>query len=153
MALKNLYNRIKALEQFDVQLESIRIINEYHWYLEAMIRLQLQEGKDFEGQPVTIFGRDYYKDATIFDKQRHGVGLGKETEFITNYNSGHFYSSLKTSAKGTIFETDSNVPYFSDILQRSGDRIIKVSKKHLIQFQKEILIPQLKIAFKRLNGV
>ena len=153
MALNNLAKRINALEQFDIESEIISIINEYGWFISALLRLQLQEGKDSEGNPVTIFGRDYYKDATIFDKE-HGLypPLGKQTEWITNYKTGAFYASLVTIAEGRVFKTESNVFYFEEILKRSGDRIMKLNKEHLRQFTVEILIPQLRVKFKSLQG-
>jgi len=148
MPLDNLSKRIKALQVFDIERETISIINEYGWYISALLRTQLQEGKDMFNEPVTIFGRDYYKDATIFNKERNGVGLGKQTEFITNYDSGAFYMSLKTVAKGRAFITESNVPYFDDIIRRSGDKIMKLNNKHLGEFRNEILIPKLRERFK-----
>lgn len=145
MPLNNLIKRIEALESFDIEREIIDIINKNGYYVSALLRLQLQKGKDANNESVKIFGRDYYKDATIFDKERHGVGLGKQTEWITNYHSGAFYASLITVAKGTTFKTESSVPYFQDILKRSGDVIMKLNKEHLVEFTNEIIIPELKI--------
>ncbi len=153
MALTNLINRIQALEVFDLESTVIEIINEYGWYISGLIRLQLQEGKDADGKNVTIFGRDYYSDRTIFDKE-HGnyPALGKFTEWITNYRTGRFYSSLVTKAEGKTFKTESDVFYFEEILKRSGEKIIMLNKDHLQQFTKEILIPQIKLRFKALKG-
>jgi len=154
MPLNNLFKKIEAIDAFDIEQEIIDIINKNGDYISGLLRLQLQEGKDFEGKNVTIFGRDHYSDATIFDKERHGVGLGKQTEWITNYKTGFFYSTLVTTAKGRYFKTESSVPYFEDILKRSGDRIMKLNKYHLEEFSKEILIPELKRRFKKkLNGI
>jgi len=151
MPLDNVMKKIKALQFFDIEKETIDIINKNGYYITALLRTQLQQGKDMFGEPVTIFGRDFYADATIFDKERHGVGLGKQTEFITNYNSGAFYMSLKTVANGRTFKTESDVPYFSEILRRSGDRIMKLNNKNLGEFRNEILIPQLRQRFKELS--
>lgn len=152
MPLNNLFKRIEALQAFDVKKETIAIINEYGWYITALLRLQLQEGKDSNDEPVTIFGRNYYKDATVFDKE-HGnyPPLGKVTEFITNYKTGTFYTSLKTTASGNVFKTDSDVPYFNEIIARSGDKIMKLNVKHLKQFKDEILIPKLRERFKAMS--
>ncbi len=153
MALNNLAKRINALEAFDLESVVISIINEYGWYISGLLKLQLQEGKDFEGNPVTIFGRDYYKDSTIFDKE-HGLypPLGKQTEWITNYKTGAFYASLVTVAEGRVFKTESDLFYFEEILKRSGDKIMKLNKEHLQEFTQEILIPQIKIRFNALKG-
>lgn len=153
MPLNNLFRKIDAISKFDIEKETIDIINENGWYITALLRLQLQRGKDMNDEPVTIFGRDYYSDRTIFDKE-HGAypPLGKFTSWITNYRTGQFYSTLVTSAQGRVFKTESSVPYFDKILQRSGDKIMKLSKEHLSQFSREILIPQLKIRFKIFSG-
>lgn len=145
MPLSNLIKKIEALQVFDIRKETIDIINKNGFYISALLRLQLQDGRDSNDEPVTIFGRDYYKDATIFNKE-HGnyPALGKQTEWITNYQSGYFYASLVTVAEGTIFRTESNVPYFKEILARSGDVIMKLNKKHLLQFKEEVLIPELR---------
>lgn len=153
MALKNLEKRIKALELFDIEKETIDIINKNGYYITALLRLQLQQGKDANDDPVTIFGRDHYSDRTVFDKE-HGnyAPLGKQTEWITNYKSGAFYSSLKTTADNRTFKTESDLDYFQDILERSGEVIMKLNKEHLIQFRDEILIPELKKIFNTLKG-
>lgn len=153
MPLTNLKNKIRAIQVFDIEKETIDIINKFGWYITGLVRLQMQQGLDSEDQPVKIFGRDYYSDRTVFDKE-HGnyPPLGKVTQFITNYRTGEFYGSLKTTAKGTVFSTQSNVPYFEDIIKRSSDKIIKLNKIHLAEFTREILIPQLRLRYKALQG-
>lgn len=149
MPLNNLFRKIEALSVFDIEKEVIDIINRNGFYISALLRLQLQEGKDMNDEPVTIFGRDHYSDRTIFDKE-HGnyAPLGKQTEWITNYRTGAFYASLVTVAEGKIFRTESNVHYFDEIIKRSGDKIIKLNKKHLIEFTQEILIPELRLRWR-----
>jgi len=147
MALDNFFRKLEAIEMFDIESETISIIKEHSYYITGLLRLQLQSGKDANDENVTIFGRDFYSDATIQDKRYNGVGLGKETDFITNYSSGSFYMSLKTVVDGRVFRTESDLPYFSDILKRSGSVIMKLNKKHLQEFSNEILIPELKRRF------
>ncbi len=68
--------------------------------------------------------------------------------------SGAFYASLKTYTKGETFETESNVPYFGDILKRSGSIIMELNKEHLTEFAEEILFPELERRFNRkINGI
>lgn len=151
MPFPNLEKKIKAIEEFDLESEIIRIINENSYYINALLRLQLQEGKDANDESVKIFGRDFYSDRTIFDKE-HGnyPALGKVTDWITNFKTGFFYSSLETHAEGNVFYTDSPVPYFNKIIERSGDVIMKLNKKHREDFRTEILIPKLKERIKSL---
>lgn len=151
MPLNNLFKKIEALEKFDIEKEAIDIINKNGDYITGLLRLQLQAGKDSNDENITVFGRDFYSDLTIFNKERHGVGLGKQTNWITNYMSGRFYMSLKTVAYGRVFKTESDVPYFQDILARSGESIMKLNKIHLEEFAAEILIPELRRRFKAMS--
>lgn len=152
MAFTNITRRINAIIKFDPISESVDIINKNQYYINALLRIQLQQGKDANNENITIFGKDYYADATIFDKE-HGnyPALGKFTEWITNYKTGAFYDSLQTTASGTSFKTFSGVPYFNDILTRSGEVAMKLNKKHLKEFGNEILFPELRRRFKRLE--
>lgn len=143
---------MKALRDFDFQAETIKIINENGFFLIALLRTQLAEGKDSQGKQVTVFGRPFYADRTVFNKERHGAGLGKQTDWITNYMSGAFYSQLQVITEGKAFRIDSAVPYFDEILSRSGRTIMELNKKNTQQFTKEILIPQLKARLKLRMG-
>lgn len=152
MALDNLRRKLNAIILFDIEKETIDIINKNGYYISALLRLQLQMGKDANDEPVKVFGRDFYSDRTIFDKEHgHYPPLGKQTEWITNYKTGYFYASLRTVAYGRIFKTVSDVPYFDEILRRSGDIIIKLNKEHLAEFSNEILIPKLRERYKLLQ--
>jgi len=145
MPLNNLRNRIQKLQKFNLESSVTAIINSNSDYLANLLSLQLAQGKDADNQNVTVFGRDYYSDSTVFEKTRHGSGLGKVTDRITNYMSGAFYIGLKVFATDKKFIFTSNVPYFEDILTRSGThRIIELNEEHLNQFKQEILFPQLK---------
>lgn len=152
MSLNNLFRKIEAIEAFDIQRETIDIINKNGDYITGLLRLQLQSGKDSEGLPVNAKYGPFYSDRTVFEKERTGVGLGKQTEWVTNYMSGTFYASLRTIAEGHTFKTESDVPYFTDILKRSGENIMKLNAEHLREFSEEILIPELKRRFKQLSS-
>lgn len=153
MPLNNLIKKIEALEKFDVQKETIEIINEYGWYITGLLRLQLQVGKDSNDEPLKIFGRDYYAEKTVFDKE-HGnyPPLGKITEYVTYFKTGQFYFGLHTHAEGRVFSTQSDVSYFEKIIEMAGDSIIKLNKEHLMQFTQEILKPQLQERWRMKSG-
>jgi len=151
MPLKNLFKKIVALQEFDIEEETIDIINKNSEFLSDLLATQLASGKDANNENVTVFGRDYYSDSTVFNKQRHGYGLGKVTDRITNYMSGSFYHGLGVKTSGTRFIFSSNVPYYSDILSRSGDVIMKLSYDNLLIFRNEILVPELKARWRTRN--
>src|SRR6185503_5525236 len=100
MPLNNLRNRIQKLQKFNLESYVTAIINSNSDYLANLLSLQLSQGKDSDNQNVTVFGRDYYSDSTVFEQTRYGSGLGKVTDRITNYLSGDFYIGLK------VFATD-----------------------------------------------
>lgn len=150
MPLDDFYNKIVALQEFDMVTEISNIINANSIYITDLLKVQLAAGKDGNGENVTIYGREYYKDSTIFNKE-HATNvpvLGRETEHITNYMYGDFYNSIKVLTQGEAFILDSDIDYFDDILQRSGgSKIMELNSDSLAKFNQEILIPQLKIHF------
>jgi len=147
MPLTDLFNKIQKLQRFDIATETANIINQNGDFIASLLKSQLAEGKDGDGNDVKVFGREYYSDKTIFNKERFGSGLGKETGWITNYFSGAFYNSIYVFASGESFIFDSDIPYFNEIILQSGTKIMHLNKKNLEKFSKEILIPQLKVAF------
>lgn len=154
MPLDDFFNKIVFMQEFDIEKEAILIINKNHEVIEDLLRNQLQQGKDGDGNDVTIFGRGEYRDATIRHKLDEGEGLGAETEFITNYMTGAFYTSLKAVASGSSFETKSDVEYFEDIISQSGTKIMELDAESLQIFANEIMIPQIQEVFSiGFNGV
>lgn len=154
MPLDNLFKKIERIERFDIAKETCDIINENGDFISDLLRAQLAKGKDGQGKEVTVFGRDFYSDRTVFEKERHGVGLGKETRWITNYMTGVFHNSIYVYASGTKFFFDSGVPYLNEILAQSGPKILELGKEGLEIFRDRILIPQLQLRFKNsLNGL
>jgi len=147
--LNDFYNKIIVLHEFDIEVEAMKIIRANTDYLVFLLKSQLQVGKDGNDQTVTIFGRDYYKPLTIQLKEEYAFGLGEITEWITNYFSGYFYSSLTVITEGDTFSFTSDAPYFSDIIKRSGKAVVELSKKNLETFANNILIPQIQAEFTR----
>lgn len=149
MGLDNLYKKIVALEAFSASKVIADIINENGDYISSLLRSQLEKGKDGLGQDLTLKRNGgvfpYYSDRTIFEKTRKG----QNTEWITYKDSGAFYTSIYVYASGTSFIFDSDVPYFSDIILKSGsgEETMYLDKENLSIFRNEILIPQFKIAF------
>lgn len=153
MPLSHAISNINSLRSFDVAKEIEIIINRNSEQIVTLLKNQLQQGKDSNNDNVTIFGRDYYADATVFEKERHGVGLGSFTQWITNYMSGAFYNSLSVVVKGSVFDVVSDVDYFPEITSRSGDKIMELNQENLQRFYEEILIPQLMVSFQQQTNV
>lgn len=154
MPLADFFKKIEVVEQFDIAKETSNIINESGDYIVSLLKSQLRIGLDGDGQAVTVFGRDYYNDLTVFYKEKYASGLGKETSYITNYFSGNFYTSIYVYASGEEFLFDSDVPYFSQIILQSGEKIMELSKENCKLFSETILIPKLQLLFSsRFNGI
>lgn len=150
----NLAYRLKAIRDFDFQKETREIVNQNSGFLIGLLRIQLASGKDGNNENVKVFGRNFYADRTVFEKEKPEVfGLGRQTSWITNYMSGAFYSQLRINTQGRGFAFTSDVPYFEDILIQSGKIIMELNKQHVQEFTKDILIPTLKQRLKnRTNG-
>lgn len=151
MSFTNFHRLKQELDIFDVRQATIDIINESSSYLSDMIRGQLALGKDSKGGNVLLNSKNYYSDRTIFSKE-HDAGLddlARETGWITNYMSGDFYYSIYVAAIGTEFIFDSDISYFGDILQRSGEVIMELSEENIEIFKREVLYPQLQLRFNK----
>jgi hypothetical protein len=147
MGYEDIISRIKKVQEFDPVAETMDIIEKNADFIKELLRGQLASGRDGQGKPVTLFGRDFYADSTIFYKERHGVGIGKITDHITNYDSGTFYSMLKVRTAESVFEITSDVEYFNDIIARSGSVIMELDSVNMARLANEVVIPQLKQRF------
>lgn len=148
--LDDFYKKINVIREFDIRKETIDIINENGDLLTQLLKRQLMSGRDGDKENVTIFGREVYARETIREKFERGKGIGAITQWITNYMSGKFYSSIYVAAIGEEFVFDSDVEYFDEIILRSGERIMELDDEHLSYFSEEILIPQIQKRFELL---
>ena len=149
----NLAYRLKKLVDFDFHKETIDIVNKNSYFLVGLLRTQLASGVDGNNEPARALHGPFYSDLTVFNKQRHGVGLGKQTEWVTNYMTGKFYASLKIVSNNKTFKISSDVEYFQDIIFRSGEAIVELNKENIQAFTREILLPQLRQRLsKKLNS-
>lgn len=149
MSLNNLKQLIADIKDFNIEknIQEILILNKD--FILNLLRTQMASGKDSKGNNTTIFGKDYYADRTIFDKE-HGnyPALGKVTDRITNFLTGAFYSELQLSVNGPSFKVTSGVSYFDDIILRSGDSILKLSEQNSKILNEQIILPQLRERWK-----
>lgn len=153
MPLEDFYNKIVAIQEFDIIEETITIINQNSELLKSMLQGQLKIGKDGDNEPVTIFGRTEYSFETFVNKKQIS-GIGGITEWITNYMSGSFYSLMRLKTSGIEFNITSDVEYYDEIINRSGSVIMELNKENLEEFSTTIVIPQLQKRFTEVfNGL
>jgi hypothetical protein len=143
MSLTNIRKKVSKELVTDNALLIADIINENGAFIVGLLKQQLRMGKDSKNENVTVFGRDYYSDRTVFEKDRKR----QETRWITNHDTGVFYLSIYVyaSAKTQSFIFDSDAPHFSKILLQSGDVIMGLNPENLRRVREEIIIPQLKL--------
>lgn len=143
----NRTRRLKeALDSFDVASEGIKIINANAKFIIELLQSQLERGVDRYGNKVLLNGSPDYSEITKYYKRKYGVGLGREIRFVTNYMTGAFYAEMYVVTSAKKFEIESAVPYFSNIIARSGPQIMELSQANYNIFAGEILVPQLKIS-------
>lgn len=143
MSNSNAIRKLEIVEGFDIIKETENIINENAEFIKDLLINQLAQGKDSKNENVTLFGKDSYSRRTIQNKLATGIGLGKVTEYITNYMSGAFYSSIRVVGQGDSFVFESDIEYFGEIIKRSGTVIMALNQQNVRLFLDEILKPQL----------
>lgn len=159
MSLKNFKKKIDYLATFNLEKEIIEIVGQNHNILEDLLRLQLEEGFDADGRVFTLKRKGklstQYARFTEEHKHQFGVGLGRITDRITFYDTGAFFSEIKFKTYGLQFEAFSSVPYYNDIISKSGSgiRIMELKQEYLEFFRDEVIFPQVKSRFENhMNG-
>lgn len=152
MPFNNFNKKIIALEMFDISKEIMVIIKENEDTILSLIRGQMgSKGTRYDGKFIRAKYGNAYRDSTVFEKERHGIGLGKKTDFITMFMKGEFYASLKMSVSGSSFSVTSDVPYFKEISSWNDDMLLGLDKYNLKYFRDEYIIPGLQRRFKELS--
>lgn len=146
----NISNKIQKIISFDAKAETIKIIEDNKKYLSELLKNQLEVGEDGFGKDVKVNGNSFYQPFTIENKRHPSVrGLGRVTEWITNYMTGEFYKGIHPLTDGSALTFKSSVPYFDAIISQSGGAIMKLNDYHLKKFKEEKLIPELKKRMKK----
>lgn len=143
-------NKIRRIEAFDFKKHTIEIVEMNKEFLAELLRTQLERGLDGNNNAVTIRGVEKYAPFTI-EKKRKMSGLSRVTQWITNYDTGSFYSKIRPITDGHRLSFDSTVPYFQDIIAQSGGIIMKLNKRNLDLFINTKLNPELQRRMK--NGL
>lgn len=141
MPLDGLRDLIDNLTAFDFGREMETIVSEHTEDITELLKIQLATGKDGDGEPVTLDGNPEYTPFTMDIKEKYGQGLGAVTDRITTYMTGDLYRSLKTKAEGRVFETEASVPYFDEVIGRTGDQIMELGEDGRRKFAEEITLP------------
>lgn len=151
--LDDFKNRIASLNSFDFGKELTNIVEQNADKIPDILAQQLAQGKDGSGEPVLLNGNPEYAPFTIEIKERFGKGLGAVTDRVTNYMTGAFYQDMKTAVENDAFETVSDVPYFEDIIERSGSIVMELDESSRIEFGQQVTLPAIKEVLKSKTGL
>lgn len=151
--LDDFKNRIASLNSFDFGKELNNIVEQNADKIPDLLAQQLAQGKDGNNEPVLLNGSPEYAPFTIEIKDRFGKGLGAITDRVTNYMTGAFYESMKTNVENNAFETIGDVPYFDDIIERSGSIVMELNESSRIEFGQKVTLPAIKEVLKTKTGL
>lgn len=145
----SLESKANAIASFSFAEETEKIIRANEGFLIKLLQDQLSAGFGGDEEPIRLFGSTEYSKETIRLKSLFGSPpYGKITDHVTLFMHGEFYNSLKFFYDGKEFFFVSNVSYADNILFRSGDKVIELTRYSMSVFQEEILKPQLLAAWK-----
>jgi hypothetical protein len=151
--LDDFRNKIAAIQAFDFGRELETIVEQNTDKIPDLLAQQLAAGRDGNNEPVLLNGSPEYSPFTVRYKQDVGQGLGAVTDRVTNYMTGAFYQNMKTTVENNAFETTSDVPYFEDIIERSGSVIMELDESSRIQFAENVTLPAIKESLKTKTGL
>lgn len=129
--LRNLELRIKKLNEIDIPVAYENALIENERVIIEFVQEQLASGRTGTGEPTTLYGVTEYDPFTVRDKKQFGVGLGRVTDRITLYMTGAFYEQMYTTAQKGTFSVKSRVPYFEDIILRSGPEVMHLTPEDM----------------------
>jgi hypothetical protein len=100
---------------------------------------QFAQGKDKNNEPITLNGNGYnpfYADK----KRKYGEGLGRVTDRVTLFLTGELYHELFASMKGKKVMFSSRVPYYKELISRTGD-VTGLNTENAKDFAFEFVLP------------
>jgi hypothetical protein len=155
MPLEQLQTLVRNLQQFDLATEQNKIIEDNK---DVLADLQAEQwastSKDYAGREIRLLDNagGGYRPFTIQQKRLFGVGLGRITDRVTNYQTGELFRQMKTNiANGKFFFT-SGVPYFKTLMKREGDPTGLDSEQRL-KFAESYVQPGIKVVLKEKTGL
>jgi hypothetical protein len=153
MPLDDLYNKITVLGEFDWAANTADIITENAESITELVINQLKEGISGDGSQTRAKTGIGYSLITISKKDKND-GLASTVEYVTMYETGEFYFSLKVVTDGMTFEVTSDVPQFSELDGWNKGHLIELTNENCEIFKNEILLPQLIERFQlAFNGI
>jgi hypothetical protein len=157
--LDDLKNKIEALRSIDFENELEKIIENNSSILVGLQQGQWSQGTDRNDQPTTLDDpmtsggrRDYYSIFTYNYKKLHGSGLGAITDYVTGFMTGELYRNTTMSMQNKEITFQSSVPYWTDLLERTGEDWPGIDPVNRLQFAQKYVVPGINLVFKERMG-
>jgi hypothetical protein len=150
--LNDFKNKIDALRAMDFANDLKEIIVENSEVLINMQRDQWSKGKDRNDKPTTLDNLSYYTVFTFNYKAKYGSGLGAINDRITGFMTGALYNYVSLSVTKSDFAFTSEVSYWDDLFERTGDQWPGINPGNRLKFAQEIVVPAERQKFKERMG-
>lgn len=150
--LNDLLETINKLKTFDWEGALKEIVTQNTAVIEDLQRDQMASGKDSQGNETLLDGSGY-ADITKAYKRMVGVGLGAVIDRVTGYQIGNLYSEINASVEGDQYNVKSDVPYFSELILRTGEQWMTLNETERKIFGEEITLPMIKEIFLNKTGL
>ena len=153
MPLDQLQQFINSLDAFDFEASLSSAIVTNKDVISDKVAEQLgSTSLDGDGNPVLLDGGGY-AGATIRYKQDFGRGLGAVTDRVTLYQTGELYRMINTEVVVDEVNTMSDVPYYDELIQRTGEQVMKLNETNRLEFAQEYVMPAFAEYFMNKTGL
>lgn len=129
--LADLERRLKHLQEMNVSIAYQNALIDHEEQIIELLQQQMIAGVSGDNDSIRLDGLAEYHPSTIRYKLAFGQGLGKIVDRIVLYMFGDFYAQMYTTIKGETFSIKSKVPYYDNIITRTGPNVMKLSPESM----------------------
>lgn len=155
--LEQLEKAYKALSEFDLAEEQLKVIEAHKEDLADIQAAQWAQSKDGEGEELRLLDNpeyDYgYTPFTKDMKAQYGVGLGAIYDRVTLFGQGTMYKSLFVTITRGYFIINSPLEYFNELMYRTGQTEVSLNYESRLHFAENFVIPGVKKALREKTGL
>lgn len=137
--LQNFLTTIQSLSAFDFAASQRAAIVSNTEVLSDLQTEQFSQGTDKQGKKILLEGQGY-AFSTIAYKRLFGRNLGAIVTRVTLFQSGMLYRNTFASINGDSVLFSSNVPYWGELLSRTGD-ITGLDRERAMEFANGFVLP------------
>jgi hypothetical protein len=143
MPFDDLLDEINELGGFDVEAETVAVMEENQGLIIDLLQDQMSSGVDADGNPLDAFYGPFYQQSTIRYKKQFGLPpYGKIVDHVTYFLFGDFYRAMYVVFKNGDFNIFSDVDYFNDIIAMAGERAMQLNEAAVQDFMENFVLPE-----------